>query len=62
MPRHRSAHLGVGLRLGELKARIYALSGPPRLAVLHLGEPLCLGIALLRLSVPTSPVLVPLFC
>ena len=56
-PRRRSPCLSVELRLSGPKPRNSALSGLPRSSMLRLGEPLCLGIALLHLGVPISSVL-----
>ena len=43
------------------RPKVFALFGPPRHSMLRLGEPLYLSIALLRLGVPVSYVLVSLF-
>ena len=47
------------LRLGKPEPRFSEFFDPPRRSIL--GEPLRLGITLLCLGVPASPVLVPLF-
>ena len=67
-PMCRSARLGVELRLS---GGPYAKANPSPeflhflfrlgVVVLRLGEPLRLGVALLCLGVPASPILVPLF-
>ena len=49
------------LRLGGPELRVSAFSSPLRSSMLRLGKPLCLGIVKLRLGIPVSSVLVPLF-
>ena len=61
MPRRRSPRLGIELRIGEPEVKFLELYGPPRHSMLRLGEPLRLGVASIRLGVPTSSVFVPLF-
>ena len=61
-PRRRSAHLGGGpYTYADPSLRFLNFLVRLGVTVLRLGEPLCLSVALLRLSVPASPVLVPLF-
>ena len=60
-PRRRAPPRKRPLRVGGPDPKVSALSGPPRRCVLHLGEPLYLGVAKLRLGVPVSSILVPLF-
>ena len=53
--------VGVHVRLSEPEAKFSEFSNPLRRRNPRSGEPLRLGIALLRLGVPASPFLVPLF-
>ena len=61
MSMRRSPRLGIELRLGGPEPRNSTLSGLPRRSMLRLGKPLRLGVTKLRLGVPISSVLVPLF-
>ena len=56
-PRRRSALLGVELHLGEPEAEFSEFYDLPRCRNPRLGEPLRLGITLLRLGQATVPVL-----
>ena len=56
-PRRRSPRLSVELRLGRTEQGFLHFLVRLGVAMLHLGEPLRLGVAKLCLSVPISSVL-----